>query len=278
MIHAMPMQVRLTLFFRFPYAALMSPTDVTPLLGPTDPEPVEVLRQNSASELMLLCEHAGRAVPQSLGDLGVCRDVLNSHRGWDIGAEDVARRLSSALCAPLVLQRYSRLVIDCNRPPGSPASVPATSDCLDIPRNRNPTNTDLEARTREIFEPMNRTIAELFHSQSRSATFSVHSFTPRVDDFDRPWHAGFLTRASKETAKALMASIRRKDPSLSLALNEPYQIEDNADWFIPRFAERLGLPHCLIEIRNDQISEPEGAARWAELLAFAISEFMEGLA
>jgi predicted N-formylglutamate amidohydrolase len=93
----------------------------------------------------------------------------------------------------------------------------------------------------------------------------------------RPWHAGFLTRASLDTAKTLIMAIQKRQPDLTLAINEPYTIDNETDWFIPHYAEALDLPHCLIEIRNDQIDHHEGAIFWAELLAEAINELMETL-
>lgn len=255
----------------------MCQTAATTLISSADPAPVEVIDADSRSDLVLLCEHAGRAVPGSLGTLGVDADVLNSHRGWDIGAEDVARRLARALQAPLVIQRYSRLVIDCNRPPGSAESIPVISDHREIPGNRDADQSDKDARLREIFDPMDQQIRDLFKRQKPRATFSIHSFTPSMDGFDRPWHAGFLTRRSISTADALISHILSEDPKLSLALNKPYTVDDDTDWFIPRYAERLDLPHCLIEIRNDQIDHPEGAELWAGLLFRAIAAFMESL-
>ena len=75
-----------------------------------------------------------------------------------------------------------------------------------------------------------------------------------------------------------MNSITRRHPDLVLALNKPYEICDETDWFIPRFAESLELPHALIEIRNDQIDHSQGAAFWAETLTEAIHELMEAMA
>ena len=247
------------------------------LLSDADPPPVEVLRRSSRSPLVLLCEHAGQAVPAALGDLGVGQAVLDSHRGWDIGAESLARGIADALDAPLVVQRYSRLVIDCNRPPGSAQSIPGQSDNCDIPANRTASQAERDARLREIFTPMDREITTLFEAAPRAATMSVHSFTPRMDGRDRPMHAGFLSRRSTETAEALMRHISARRPDLQLALNAPYQVDDETDWFIPRHAERRGLPHCLIEIRNDQIADPKGIAVWTELLSGAIGAFMESL-
>ena len=255
----------------------MKATALDPLLTASDPGPVEVVNPDSPAPVLLVCEHAGRAVPASLGTLGVSDEVLASHRGWDIGAAAVARYLAKQLGAPLVLQRYSRLVIDANRPPGGAQSMPVISDGVGIPGNRGLTPEGRMRRIAEVFEPFDRAVAQGFAAHPRRATFSVHSYTPRFEGVDRPWHAGFLTRKSPETAKKLMASVTRAAPELTLALNQPYQVDSETDWFIPAHAETRRLPHCLIEIRNDQIDRDAGALYWAGLLADAIRNVLGDL-
>ncbi len=255
----------------------MDALDQMGVLGPGDPDPVEVMHPDSGSEVLLVCEHAGWAVPAALGDLGIPRSVLDSHRGWDIGAAAVARRLAEHLQAPLVLQAYSRLVLDANRPPGSATSIPDVSHGAEIPGNRALTPDQKAARVRDIFDPMDRAITAALDRAPRRAVFSIHSFTPRLDGAHRPWHAGMLTRTSPETGERLIASLRKQAPGLTLAMNEPYRIEDDGDWFIPRHAEPRGLPHTLIEIRNDEIADDAGAARWAQWLARAITDVLEAL-
>ena len=131
----------------------MSSLATDKLLKPTDPAPVEILYPDSRADVFLLCEHAGRAIPDALGTLGVSEDVRNSHRGWDVGAERGARRMADMLQAPLVIQRYSRLVIDCNRPPLGEGSIPIAIDGADIPGNREADPVQLRLRVAEIFEP-----------------------------------------------------------------------------------------------------------------------------
>ena len=248
--------------------------DIT-LIGAGDPDPIDVVNGDSASEIVLLCEHAGRAVPGRLGNLGVSEYVLASHRGWDICAEVLARKLADILAAPLVIQTYSRLVIDCNRPPRSPLAVPLASDGVPIPGNKAADKAECSARADEIFMPMDRAIEDLFASRTRKAAFSIHSFTPRMNAEIRPWHAGFISRRDLATANALIAHMVAARPDLNLAINEPYQIDAESDWFIPHHVEARNLRHCLIEIRNDQLGEDAGAAVWAELLANAIQHVIK---
>lgn len=94
------------------------------LLVPGDPPPYSVFNEKGGAPLLLLCDHASKAVPRALGDLDLPASDLARHIGWDIGGLDAAIELSSALDAPLVASGYSRLVIDCNRWPGGEGSIP----------------------------------------------------------------------------------------------------------------------------------------------------------
>lgn len=245
------------------------------VLGAGDPAPVEWVNRSARAPVLLLCEHAGQAIPRALGDLGVSADVRSSHRGWDIGAEAVARQVATQLGAPLILQRYSRLVIDCNRPSRAPDSIPEHSFGAAIPANQGLTPEARQAREVAILDPLNAAIEEGLTAHPRVAAFSIHSYTPDVPGQDRPWHAGFLTRADLATGQALKTHIAGQRPDLTLDLNQPYQIDDDSDWFIPAYAEPRGLAHALIEIRNDLIRDAGGVADWAALLAGAITHVLE---
>ena len=248
----------------------------TSLLSDLDPNPVELVNETSKAPVLFLCEHAGRAIPKALGTLGLNEKALMSHRGWDIGAEALARNLANRLSAPLILQRYSRLVIDGNRPPGSPESILEVSDGLEIEVNKKLSLHEREAREKAIFAPMDQAINDAFSASQRIAAFSIHSFSPQLGGQSRPWHAGFLTRRSIPTAEALIESIKGQRPSLNLAINKPYTVDDENDWFIPSHAEARGLMHCLIEVRNDQISDELGISLWSELLGTALSDLLKG--
>lgn len=245
------------------------------LLGAADPAPVEMCHGSSASPVLLLCEHAGQAVPHALNGLGLPEGAIDRHIGWDIGAEDLARAVSDSLQCPLILQRYSRLVMDCNRPPGSEGSVPEVSDGIRVPGNIGLSAEGHDLRRQAIFDPMNNAINAAFDSHPRQAVFAIHSYTRHLQGQERPWDAGFLARRDTQTAQQLMDAISAAAPDMKLALNQPYQIDDTSDWFIPRHAETRGVQHTLIEVRNDHLTHETGVARWADLLAGAIRSVLE---
>jgi predicted N-formylglutamate amidohydrolase len=116
------------------------------LLGEDDPAPFEIVNGEGRARAVLFCDHASRAVPRALGDLGLDESLLERHIGWAIGAGDVTRRLAAMIDAPAVLAGFSRLVIDCNRPPDSPASIPRVSDGVAIAGNADVDEAAAQAR------------------------------------------------------------------------------------------------------------------------------------
>lgn len=244
------------------------------LLSPLDPDPVTIINGDSTFPVLLVCEHAGQTVPRALGDLGLMADALNAHIGWDIGAAGVTRLLADQIGAPAILQSYSRLVIDCNRPPAAPDAMPAVSDGVPVPGNRSLTPKQRAARRREIFEPFHAAVADLRNRLHCRAILSIHSFNPQLrDGVKRPWEISFLYRKDTATSERLRHLVLENAPTLTVGMNEPYQIDDESDWFVPRHGEESGLPHSLIEIRNDLISDAAGQAEWAKLMTAVVHRF-----
>ena len=128
-------------------------TSTAALLGPADPPPVTVLRAAGRSPWLLIADHAGQAVPARLRDLGLPRAELDRHIGWDIGIAGVTARLAERLDACAILQAYSRLVIDCNRPLDAPGSIAMASDGTVVPGNAGLDAQQRRQRVEEIFVP-----------------------------------------------------------------------------------------------------------------------------
>jgi len=179
------------------------------LLASDEPSPVTIHNAGGISPLLLVADHAGNRIPRALGDLGVSDAERARHIGWDIGIAGVSRRLADALDAVLIQQNYSRLVIDCNRPPGVPSSMPEISELTAIPGNVGLSEANKSARVTEIFRPYHDAIeAELnrrLQDDRPVALVAMHSFTPVYKGFVRPWHAGVLynrdDRFSKKTQR-----------------------------------------------------------------------------
>ena len=239
------------------------------LLLPGDPPPFEVINPEGRARLVLFSDHAGRAIPQRLGTLGLAQSELDQHIGWDIGIGKLAKALAAALDAPAVIGGYSRLVIDCNRRLDDPTSIAQESDRIQVPGNRGLTDRDRKARQDEIFAPYHRAIDAVI-ARKRSAgpdpaILSLHSFTPRMNGFARPWHIGILWNRDPRLPVPLMARLMQEE-GLVVGDNEPYSGKDEHGYSVIAHAEKQGLPHGLIEMRQDLIGDDAGVARWAETL------------
>jgi predicted N-formylglutamate amidohydrolase len=238
------------------------------LLVSGDPGPFTTQTSDRWSPFVLVCDHAGRCLPQRLGTLGLSDADLGRHIAWDIGAGAVASRLGDMLGASVISQTYSRLVIDCNRPPGSPTSIAEVSERTIIPGNVGVSSADKDRRAREIFEPYHRRIEHELDGRRAASEptvlIAMHSFTPSYLSVERPWHIGLLYR-HVAFARVLIDLLRAED--LVVGDNEPYRVSDDTDYTLPVHGERRHLPHVGIEIRQDLIAEEAGQERWARLLA-----------
>lgn len=250
------------------------------LLLPGDPEPVEILGAGGRSPIFLTCEHAGRALPAALGTLGLEAPELGRHIAWDIGAGEVTRRLSAELDATAVLQRYSRLVADCNRSPQATDFIAAVSETTEVPGNRDLRPGEAETRRREVFEPYHETISRLLDARDAegqvSVLVSIHSCTPVYHGVYRPWHIGVLYDKDERYARILLKLLERHG-ELTVGENKPYFLDHQRDYAVPVHGERRSIPHVELEIRQDLIADEDGQREWAEILATVLVEGLSGL-
>jgi predicted N-formylglutamate amidohydrolase len=250
-------------------------TAAAPLLTGDDVPPVHELNAAGRSPFLFTCDHYGRLIPQRLGDLGLPEAELTQHIAWDIGIAGVAEALSRELDAHLVAQRYSRLVIDCNRPPHVASSIPLISEATTIPGNEGLAREAMEVRRLAIFDPYHQRIDEIIERRLEegrpTVLVSLHSFTPVYAGIARPWHIGTLYHRDKRLPPLLLKALR-VEPDLVVGDNEPYAVSDETDYTIPVHAEMRGLMNTGIEIRQDLISDQAGEKEWADRLARIFGE------
>lgn len=235
-------------------------------------DPVLLVNGRGRSPYVLIAEHASNRLPKKLGTLGLAESELERHIAWDIGAEQVARRLSQMIDAPLVLQGYSRLAYDCNRPPDAPDAMPETSETTHIPDNRSLSPADKLARIREIYRPFHAAIADLLDARSaegiRSLVVTIHSFTPVYKGEARSVELGILHDRDRRLAEKLIASF----PGVDARYNEPYGPEDGVLHTLNVHAAPRRLEHAMIEIRNDLIADDRGQQQWAQRLCASLTQ------
>lgn len=242
-----------------------------PLLAADEAPPVDA--RESGGAYVIVCEHASNRLPRSLGTLGLGAGDLVRHIAWDPGAIEVAEGLAARLNATLVLQVYSRLAIDCNRDPALADAIATVSEDTPIPGNAALPAEGRAERVEAIWTPFHDAIeAELDRraaARTPTALVTMHSFTPVYRGVSRPWHVGIISTADRRMAEPMLAELGR-DPALVVGDNQPYSPKDNVDYTIRRHGLDRGLPHVMIEVRNDLLANPAGRRAWIDRLQAAI--------
>ena len=220
------------------------------------------------SPLLVLCDHASPALPESYGGLGLDPALFETHIAYDIGAAFVTRALAARFGAAALLGRWSRLLIDLNRGADDPTLVMKLSDGSVIPGNRHAGPDEIARRIRDFHQPYHDAItAELDRIGPQAALISIHSFTPAWKGVRRPWEVGVLWDTDRRLAGPLMA--RLSQHAFAWGDNEPYSgaLENDC---LNRHGTQRGLPHVLVEIRQDLIGSPETATAFSERLYYVL--------
>ncbi|MDZ4371401.1 MAG: N-formylglutamate amidohydrolase [Phenylobacterium sp.] len=231
-----------------------------------DIRPVSVLNPGADCLYLLVGDHAGIAIPERLGDLGVSSADLARHIACDIGVEALGQRLSARLGATFISQRYSRLVIDCNRDPNDPESIVETSDGTSIPGNLALDSAERARRRREVFEPYHAAIAEALDAGRATRLVALHSFTPSMQGRARPWRVGVLHRDDSPLSKTVLTRLHETLDGAVVGDNEPYRM-DGTDFTVPHHCDPRGIDYLELEVRQDELADDRGCDAIADLIA-----------
>jgi predicted N-formylglutamate amidohydrolase len=216
--------------------------------------------------ILLVADHASNAVPPELGDLGVPAAAMAEHIAWDIGTADLAQGLSDQLDAPAILAPWSRLVIDLNRPADHPGLIVEASDGVAIPANQGLTLAERTRRLHAYHAPHHAAIDAALAGLDQPLVVALHSFTPVMHGFVRPWQVGLLWNREAALSLAAAAWLAEAEPSFAIGLNQPYSGR-RLNYTMDRHAEAHGRPYLSLEIRQDLIDSADGVAAWTDRLA-----------
>lgn len=218
---------------------------------------------------LIVCDHASNCVPASFKGLGLDAEMLDAHIAWDIGAAQIARQLARRLAAPLIESGYSRLLIDCNRYPSAPDSIPRISDRCVIGGNQEMTPSLQFERRLAFFRPYHLAIdTALCEAErlGRTPVFvSVHTCAPAMNGQSRPWDIGISWTRDDRVAAPLLDSLAALH-GVTVGDNQPYALEIGKDFTTPEHAMTRGLAHLQVEVRQDLVSTTGAAEWWADQL------------
>lgn len=227
--------------------------------------------------VLLIADHASNVVPPGI-DLGIDPALLDTHIAVDIGTEALSLALAAALDAPAIVARVTRLAVDCNREPDVPAAIPGASDGHLIPGNLALSPAERGLRVDAIHIPYHSAIAAAIARRRPRLIVSLHSFTPRLatrPDEARPWPIGILYNRDERAACLGLDWLAER--GINAGDNEPYSGRD-LNYTLNRHAEVNEIPYLGIELRQDEIGDPSGRARWLEIVAALVGAVSAGLA
>lgn len=236
------------------------------------------MAKTKADALIITCEHGGNRIPADLAAaFGPMHGLLATHRGWDPGALELARRMARRLRAPLFHSTISRLVVDLNRSERHPR--------IFSPATRALPADDRERLLHEFYRPFRADVAAAIQRDLRRAGkvvhISVHSFTPILAGTRRNADIGLLydpsRRAERDFAAAWRAALREREPALRIRMNYPYRgtSDGHTTSLRGRFQpDRYGG----IELEVNQAIVRAGGKKWRSIQSAIIDSLAGALA
>lgn len=213
--------------------------------------------------ILVVSDHASNHVPPGIA-LGIDPGLLHEHMAIDIGVAEVGARLAERAGFAAFQCAVSRLVCDVNREEDAPGAVAEASDGHAIPGNML-TAEGREARLARFHRPYHAALAAQLDAVPPALILSLHSFTPalRTCDKPRPWQVGVLYNEDDRAARLALPLLAGE--GLVVGDQQPYSGR-LLNYTMNRHAEAEGRPYLGIEIRQDEIGDAEGQAKWAEIL------------
>lgn len=235
-----------------------------------------LINENGKSPFIITAEHSGNQWPAELPPPRFPKDWQDLHIAYDRGTKELAAALGAALDAPVLLGRYTRLLVDLNREVTDPDLIAEKSDGLDLPENQNLTTQQKQQRIDRYYNDYQDALSEMLDKKGPEAMMlSLHSFTPQLKTsaHPRPWHVGILFLGSNKLSNELISGLQGYS-DITVGVNEPYDLRAVAGGTVRFHAEKRSILNAELEFRNDCLDPGMNhIARWSEGLSDILSKF-----
>lgn len=176
----------------------------------------------SAYKLLVSCEHASNRIPRGFRHLfDNAFRALQSHRGWDSGALDLATRIAGQADHDLLQGAYTRLLVDLNRSAGNPEVFSEWTSRL--------TDGEKSKLLSEFHAPYWRELTNTCTRLMRQGPvlhLGIHTFVRRLNGQTRRTDVGILFdpahRQEVRFARKIQRELESTIPALQVDFNEPY--------------------------------------------------------
>jgi len=221
-------------------------------------------------EILITCEHAGNKIPAIYKpDFAGADDILNSHRGWDPGAAELAECISGSIHAPLISCEFSRLLIEPNRSEHHPKLFSEFTRSLPEDAKADLLNSYYRPHRKRVIDE----IYKLVSLNKKVLHAGVHTFTPELNGRLREFDVGLLYDPSRQPERKFAGKWKKHFGNrFRVRMNQPYK--GKADGLITSlrklFSEEVYLG---IELEVNHTLYFESTEKWEELCV-SISEFL----
>lgn len=216
-------------------------------------EAYEVLVEgNGHSPIVLCCEHASNALHQ---DWGEDAWMESTHWAWDPGAAWMTRQLAARWGARAVLARFSRLLIDANRPLYSSTLFRDEADDRPVALNAALPDAARLERIRRWWNPYHHALDEVCAAAPARVLLSIHSFTRDYADHPpREVEIGVLFENDEALAHRILDQLA--PTHRDVRPNEPYSGKGGMMYSCYTHARDHGLHAVELEFRQDLLADP----------------------
>jgi predicted N-formylglutamate amidohydrolase len=227
-------------------------------------EAVEEIPGDPSCRLVFTCEHASNALPEPWRWPEADRWLVDTHWASDIGAGAFTRRIAELMNAPAVLSKFSRLLVDPNRPLDADTLFRQSADGRQVHLNETLLEAERQERIDRFYEPYHAAVRAMVHRSRADTVFAIHTFTDDYEGDKRVLELGVLFDDDQEPAYRLIEHLQ--GAGFHVMANEPWSGKDGLAYSPVRHAKEYGRCALEIEARQDLIVQEWFAQRLAEAL------------
>lgn len=207
-----------------------------------------------APPILLSAEHASDRLPEGWSWPPADARLVGTHWASDLGIAELTRELAAALGAPAVLGRFSRLLIDPNRPLDSETLFRSEADGAPVALNAAISIDERARRIDGYYRPYHAALDAMVEAHPGVDMLSLHSFTPCYEGERRPMEVGVLFDVHEAWAAAWYDALAPH--GWVMARNAPWSGRNGLMYAVQHHALRHRRNAVELEIRQDLTTDP----------------------
>ncbi|MBW2992138.1 N-formylglutamate amidohydrolase [Candidatus Woesearchaeota archaeon] len=226
-----------------------------------------MVNRRSDVPVFISCEHASKVIPRKYRTFGMRRkELARMPDYYDVGAEALSREIAKRLDARCIIPRYSRMVINLNKPEDHPKLINSVCFGIDIKGNKN--ISDRNERIRKYYRPYHERIKKEVRGK-RLYFVSVHSFFHKLGE-ERKVDIGILYRYKKD--EGFCRNIKRflDKTGLNVKFNQPYSALKTAGYTMNAHGKSKDIRCVEFEVNDKHLKDKKSIKKTGMMISKAL--------